>query len=143
VTRRGVTALALVASLGSRVSADVRRTEERLDPRERAHAAMARMRDLLQDAWWCEIGEGGRELRFAGPRGKGRLRHDDRRLTLDGAPVLDPASVRFVALGAGWLRIRVAVPRPRGAALKLFEEIYMPAIGDRTSAWRPVLEPPR
>ncbi|MBI4859744.1 MAG: hypothetical protein HY815_05710 [Candidatus Riflebacteria bacterium] len=112
------------------------RTEHRLDPRERAHLALATLRQAFGDA--VAYGQDGDDLVFCGLRGKGVVRFDQARGKLS---ILIPSGVtRFTAesLTPGVLRVGLELARPRStgrieglASCRVTDEIFVPAVALR------------
>lgn len=175
MTRRGFTlievviactlgALVLAASLGllSFAASAARRTDDRVDAREAAHAALERFRLAVIDAIGLTPAPDGRSLQFATATASGELTWDEAqgRLTLKppGRTAVDVLIAERVAAfhvsvgPPGMLRLALTIDRPRSPTrldtlppFTATDEIFVPCIGQRDPGipWRPLLEYPR
>lgn len=125
------------------------RSDDRQDPRERAHVALAQVRLALMDAWSYEVADDGATLRFRTPRFSGELSREPG----TGALILKTRSGERRALGAkvasftarelspGLVRVELELKRPRsdGAPhalgdLRMAQEILVPTVALRDPA---------
>jgi hypothetical protein len=155
----GIVVAGLVVTLLSRAVVTVWRSEERLDPRERAHMALTVVRRELIDSWHYALTPGGAGLAFHGPRRSGELSHDAQRRRQRLRPAgqerafdlisSDVDGFTLPALRPGYLRLTLRIARPeRGGpmqslgALEVSEEIFMPCIAlrDPSIPWNRALE---
>jgi hypothetical protein len=119
-----------------------KRTEDRLDARERAHLALAALRAALSDCWDYQIEEGGNRIRFLSPRGQGEARFEPASgslLLARGPAGRSPERLASAATGfrieetrRGYVKIALQLGRPAGPRslppLVLIEEVHMPAV---------------
>jgi hypothetical protein len=155
----GVMVLGLVVGLLRSAVVTAGRAEERLDPRERAHLALAVVRGALMDSWHFRADSAGCRLAFHGPCRDGEVWFDRERRRLRFRPPgadrpydLVPSGVAdFGAsvVGPGYLRIMLEIERTgRGgplaslAPLKVVDEVFVPCVGlrDRSIPWSRALE---
>lgn len=128
------------------------RSDDRLDPRERAAFALLTLRTAFADAWQYGAAPGG--FRFHGPRKDGEVRQEGDRLRYR-APgetrAVDLISHDVVEFGVttlrpGLLQLKLTLARPMRngraqAPLTVTDEVFVPAIGLReTGSWTRVPE---
>jgi hypothetical protein len=127
-------------------STSFRRTEDRLDARERAHQAFVMLRQVFVDA--VAYGQDGDDLVFCGLRGKGVVHFDSK---LGRLSIKYPGQSRFQDLvssgvlgfsvlspNPGVLRLGIELARPGGSGrlkalpnLRVYDEIFIPAVALR------------
>ena len=155
----GVVVVGIMIAMLTRVTTFFARAEQRLDPREGAHLALAAVRQAVGDAWGYAVAKGGAGLTFSGPGKSGELRYDAaagklelRRTGASAFQTLIAAGVktfRVSAPRAGLLKLTFTMMRPESggrlatlAPATFNDEIFLPAVGQRTRSlpWPAFLE---
>ena len=135
------------------------RSEERLQPRERAHMLFLTLRQLLEDATFYRISDRGGRLRFetVARRGEIFVQQPAGCLVLEepGASAMQLLELgplrafRVEPLGRNGLRIAVELERPPAPSaltplppLRIADEIFLPGLGaaDPAFPWHCILE---
>ena len=157
----GLSVLGLIAGLVSWSASAFRRTDERIEVRERSFFAITLLRTALADAWHFATEPDGSGARFEAARGLGRIRWDRAAgalyLIVPGEKpertVLSSGlrGFKMAQVGPGLVRFTLDLDRvdvrhlgaPAGT-VRFNHEVWLPCIGlrDRTP-WVRVLEPQR
>ena len=154
----GLLLIGLVVGILWWALASFRRSEERLDPREKVHLALTALRSALGDAWHYRTDPSNASFTFSTPKKDGEIRYDRVSgavsLKLPGQAtfgnlITGLTSFRIESLRPGFIQVVMEVARqdPAGKLESLgprefFEEIFMPAMGAREGElpWNPALE---